>query len=160
MQRKQPSHIIKIYEALWCIGDSRLQLVPSEDGVISAQVISSDRSKTYTVSYRQSDQSIMSDDNSSYRNDEVGYPSLALLLFLDVLDYQSEYGEALSGVARKSINMENNNDRSLTQQQVDEKLSLQWIDSDALHTYCNMLLTKLWFLWLQYLGDKMKPLKK
>jgi hypothetical protein len=67
----------------------------------------------------------MSNDNNSYRNDEVGYPSLVLLLFLDVLDYQSEYGEALSGIARKSINMENNNDRSVTQQQVDEKLSLQ-----------------------------------
>lgn len=159
MQRKQPSHILKIYEALWCIGDSRLQLVPSEDGVISAQVMSSDRSKAYTVSYRQSDQSIMSNDNSSYRNDEVGYPSLALLLFLDVLDYQSEYGEALSGIARKSINMENNNDRSVTQQQVDEKLSLQWIDSDALHTYCEMLLNTLWSLWLQYVWEKKQPAK-
>lgn len=159
MQRKQPSHILKIYEALWCIGDSRLQLVPSEDGVISAQVVSSDRSKTYSVSYRQSDQSIMSDDNSSYRNDEVGYPSLALLLFLDVLDYQSEYGEALSGISWKTINMENNNDRSLTQQQVDEKLSLQGIDSDALHSYGEMLLKKLWSLWLQHLWEKQSPVK-
>ncbi len=159
MQRKQPSHILKIYEALWCIGDSRLQLVPSEDGIISAQVISSDRTKTYTVSYRQSDQSIMSNDNSSYYNDEVGYPSLALLLFLDVLDYQSEYGEALSGISWKSINMENHNDRTLTQQQVDEKLSLQWIDSEALHSYCETLLEKLQWLWLQYLWEKKLPVK-
>jgi hypothetical protein len=159
MQRKQPSHILKIYEALWCIGDSRLHLIPSEDGIISAHVVSSDRSKTYTVSYRQSDQSIMSNDNNSYRNDEVGYPSLVLLLFLDVLDYQSEYGEALSGIARKSINMENNNDRSVTQQQVDEKLSLQWIDSDALHSYSEMLLQTLQWLWLQYLWEKQLPVK-
>jgi len=159
MQRKQPSHILKIYEALWCIGDSRLQLVPSEDGMISAQVISSDRTKTYTVSYRQSDQSIMSDDNNSYYNDEVWYPSLVLLLFLDVLDYQSEYGEALSGIARKSLNMENNNDRSLTQQQIDEKLVLQGIDSDTLHQYCEILLTKLWSLWLQHLWEKQLPVK-
>jgi hypothetical protein len=159
MQRKQPSHILKIYEALWCIGDSRLQLVPSEDGVISAQVISSDRSKIYTVSYRQSDQSIMSNDNSSYRNSEVWYPSLALLLFLDVLDYQSEYGEALSGISWKTINMENNNNRSLTQQQVDEKLVLQGIDSDTLHQYCEMLLHTLWSLWLQYLWEKKQPVK-
>ncbi len=157
MQRKQQFHILKIYEALWCIGDSRLKLVPSDDGIISAQVISSDRSKTYTVSYRQSDQSIMSDDNSSYYNDEVWYPSLALLLFLDVLDYQSEYGEALSGISWKSLNMENNNDRSLTQQQVDKKLSLQGVDVDALHMYCTMLLAKLWSLWLQYLWEKQRP---
>lgn len=159
MQRKQPSHILKIYEALWCIGDSRLQLIPSEDGIISAQVISSDKTKIYTASYRQSDQSIMSNDNSSYYNDEVGYPSLALLLFLDVLDYQSEYGEALSWISWKSINMENNNDRSLTQGQVDEKLRLQGIDIEALHSYCVILLEKLWSLWLQYLWEKQLPVK-
>ena len=85
----------------------------------------------------------MSNDNSSYHNDEVGYPSLALLLFLDVLDYQSEYGEVLSGISWKTINMENNNDRALTQQQVDEKLSLQGVNSDALHSYGEMLLEKL-----------------
>lgn len=159
MQRKQPSHILKIYEGLWCIGDSRLQIIPSEDGVISAHVISSDKTKTYTVSYRQSDQSIMSNDNSSYYNDEVWYPSLALLLFLDVLDYQSDYWETLSWISWKFINMENNNDLSLTQEQVDEKLALQGIDIEALHTYSLMLLEKLWSLWLQYLWDKQLPVK-
>jgi hypothetical protein len=39
--------------------------------------------------------------------------------------------------------MENNNDRSVTQQQVDEKLVLQGIDSDTLHQYCEMLLNTL-----------------
>lgn len=157
MQRKQPSHILKIYEAIWCIGDSRLQLVPSEDGIITAEVISSDRTKTYTVSYRQSDQSIMANDNSSYYNDEVWYPSLALLLFLDVLDYQSEYGEALSGIVRKSINIENHNNRSLTQQQVDEKLNLQGIDADSLHSYCENIMNKIISLHLNYFGEKIKP---
>ena len=157
MQRKKPSHILKIYESLWCVGDSRLELLPSEAGVISAQVISSDKTKTYTVSYRQSDQSIMANDNSSYYNDELWYPSLALLLFLDVLDYQSEYGEALSGIIWKTINMENHNDRSLTQQQVDEKLNLQGIDVDSLHSYCENIMNKIISLHLNYLGEKIKP---
>ena len=157
MQRKQPSHILKIYEALWCVGDSRLQLVPSQDGIIAAQVISSDKTKTYTVSYRQSDQSIMANDNSSYRNDEVWYPSLALLLFLDVLDYQSEYWEALSGIVWKTINMENHNDRTLTQEQVDTKLNLQGIDIDSLHSYCENIMNKIISLHLNYLGEKIKP---
>ena len=157
MQRKQPSHILKIYEALWCIWDSRLQLVPSEDGIISAQVVSSDRSKTYIVSYRQSDQSIMANDNSSYRNNEVWYPSLALLLFLDVLDYQSEYWEALSGIVWKIINMENHNNRTLTQEQVDEKLNLQGIDVDSLHSYCENIMNKIISLHLNYFGKKIKP---
>jgi surface polysaccharide O-acyltransferase-like enzyme len=51
------------------------------------------------VKYCQSDQSIMSNDDTSYLYNEVGYASLALLLFLDILDYQSEYGEYLSGIS-------------------------------------------------------------
>jgi hypothetical protein len=80
-----------------------------------------------------------------------------LLLFLDVLDYQSDYGEALSGISWKSLNMENNNDRTLTQHQVDEKLNLQGIDIDSLHSYCENIMNKIISLHLNYLGEKIKP---
>jgi hypothetical protein len=39
-----------------------------------------------------------------------------------VIDYQSDYGEALSGIERKKMNTANNNNFDLTQQQVEKEL--------------------------------------
>jgi hypothetical protein len=53
--------------------------------------------------------------------------------------------------------MENHNNRSLTQQQVDEKLNLQGIDIDSLHNYCENIMNKIISLHLNYFGEKIKP---
>ncbi len=157
MQRKTPSHIIKMYEALWCVWDGRVELIDGESGIIAAQVKSSDGSKIYDVSYDQLQKAIMSNDNSSYWKNELWYPALALLLFLDVLDYQSDYGEALSDIPWKSINTINSNNRNLTQQQIDEKLRLQGVDILSLHDYCDGLMNKLNLFSFDMLGEMQDP---
>lgn len=159
MKRTLPP-LIKIYEALWCIGDGRLELLPivesATGGVIEAKVYSSDKSKYYTVTYAESQHAIMSNDNGSYRVGYVGYPSIALLLFLDILDYRSEYGEALADIPRKLMNTANNNDFDRTQAQVDEKLRQAGIDLTLFHAYAQELLVRLGEMNLEYLGEKKK----
>jgi len=157
MKRQLPSHITKYYEALWCIWDSRLVLGEVSDGIIHATIVSSSRWKQYDVSYDQLHHSIMSNDNSSYRKGELWYPALALLLFLDVLDYQSDYGEALAGIEWKSLNTINNNNFDLTQQQVETQLQSQWMNISSLHLYCDSLQHTLESLHLEMLGTTKKP---
>ena len=152
MQRKLPLHIIKYYEALWCVADGRIILWKVADGIIHAQVKSSDSIKTYNVSYSQETNEIMSNDNSSYRKDELWYPSLALLLFLDRLDYQDRFGSMLSHIPWKKINTKNKNDRDLTQHEVDDSLRARGRDVSVLFHYCEELMTSveemhLWMLW-------------
>ncbi len=158
MQRKLPSHMIKYYEALWCVADGRIQMW-SVDEAIHATVLSSDRSKTYQVSYDQDTNAIMSNDNSSYRKNELWYPAMALLLFLDTLDYQSQYGDMLIDIDRKKINTEHNNDRDLTQDYVDTSVYDRGQNVEALHIYCQELAKKIEEMRLEYLWSKQKPAK-
>ena len=144
--------MLKYYEALGSVADSRVVLWEIAHGVITAKVDSSDRTKTYTISYAQEKNEIMSNDNSSYRNDELWYPAMALLLFLDRLDYQDRFGEMLADIPWKQINIKNKNDRDLTQDQVDTWLHDSGQDIDVLHTYCKELMKRveemdLWMWW-------------
>lgn len=159
MKRNLPSHITKYYEALGCVWDSRLELKTIEGNIIFAKVLSSDRSKSYDVSYDQSLHAIMSNDNTSYRKWELWYPSLALLLFLDIIDYQSDYGEALSGIERKKLNTLNNNNFDLTQQHVEKELIWQGVDIILLHLYCDSLKSSVETLNLSLLGETKLPPK-
>lgn len=157
MKRKLPSHILKRYEALWCVADGRIELWEMDENIITAKIASSDRTRTYNVSYSQSDQTIMSNDNTSYRKDELWYPALALLLFLDVLDYQEQYGRLFLDIQWKRLNTENDNDRDVTQAQVDNKLKILWCDLNSLYTYCDSLAEKLKSLDLGLLWEKQIP---
>ena len=158
MQRKLPSHMIKYYEALWCVADGRVQMW-SVDEAIHATVLSSDGTKTYHVSYDQDTNAIISNDNSSYWNDELWYPSLALLLFLDTLDYQSQYGDMLIDISWKKLNGEHNNDRDLTQDLVDTELMKSGQNVESLHAYCQLLMKKIEEMKLELLWWKQKPAK-
>lgn len=138
----EPSvHILKIYEALSCIGDSRLTLGIGSPGVISAQVISSGSDKVFSVSYRPSALTLCSGESS------IWYAGLSLLLFLDVLDYQSDYGESLSSIDRDAVDFST---LDLSLDKVDEQLVRQWVDVDSLHIYCESLLSQLWSMDLHY----------
>lgn len=158
MQRKLPSHMIKYYEALWCVADGRIQMW-AVDEAIHATVLSSDRTKTYDVSYDQDTNAIMSNDNSSYWKEELWYPALALLLFLDRLDYQWQYGDMLVDIAWKKLNTKNNNDRDLTQDMVDDEISSRGQNVNALHTYCKELMKRVEEMKLQFLWSKQLPAK-
>ena len=148
---KKP-HISRIYEALTAIADNRIEINGNR-----AKCYEFGNDRVYDIQYDPVNGSIMSNDNSSYRKGELWYPSLALLLFLDVLDYQFDYGEALAGIEWKSLNTINNNNFDLTQQQVETQLQWQWINISSLHLYCDSLQHTLESLNLQMFGTTKKP---
>ncbi|MGO9117522.1 MAG: hypothetical protein ACLQPD_07915 [Desulfomonilaceae bacterium] len=96
----------KIYEALTAVADGRVKL---KDGQ-TAEVLSSDGTKTYIVEWSADLAQIKSNDNASYWRGYIGYPIIAVLMVLGRLDYDETVAQALSGIAWKQTNRKLRND--------------------------------------------------
>lgn len=101
--------IIKIYEALGAVVDGRVKI----DGN-SGSVISSSGNKSYIVSYDPGSQSIMTNDNSSFYHDYLGYPAIAFLMLSGEVRYKKEVAELLKDIPWKDINQKFKNDYTET----------------------------------------------
>ncbi|HZO82420.1 MAG TPA: hypothetical protein VFB33_12070 [Candidatus Binataceae bacterium] len=98
--------LIKVYEALGALGDGRVR----EAGGGGAEVVSSDRSKTYRVEVSADGREVSSNDNASYWQGYLGYPGIAVLLARGFLNARNETIRALSGIPWKQINRRFRND--------------------------------------------------
>lgn len=96
----------KIYEALTAVADGRVRLKGGE----TAEVLSSDRTKTYTVEWSADLGKITSNDNASYWQGYTGYPIIAVLMVLGKLDFDASVAQALSGINWKQTNRKFRND--------------------------------------------------
>jgi len=142
--------VIKIYEALGAVADSRLEIDDNE-----AKCFSSSGNKYYDVIYNPDINAIMTNDNGTYWKGYLGYPAIAYLLQTNVLPYQPKLGQLLKGIAWKDINQEFNNDFDKTLAFI-----LAPLDADTkekLNTYTTALLTQIADMKLQKLGKKIKP---
>lgn len=92
MRWKNPP-IIKIYEALGCIADDRLEINGTK-----GKVYSSSRKKFYSIRYDSETNSIMCNDNGSYYIGYLGYPAIAYLMKIGELDFSKEYSNSLKGI--------------------------------------------------------------
>ncbi|TAK96974.1 hypothetical protein EPO05_00405 [Patescibacteria group bacterium] len=143
---------IKIYEALGCIGDGRIELIGE-----GAKVYSSSGQKFYTVNYDAQQQAIMANDNGSYWQGYLGYPAIAYLLKAGIIKFNSIYAEALRGIAWKDINTQFKNDFEKTVSQVHEMLLGKGIELDSFTQEIVSIHQQLAKLGLSLLGNKMKP---
>ncbi len=108
----------KIYEALSAIADGRVQLLEGQ----SAEVASSDRSKTYLVTWSEDLSAFTSNDNASYWQGYMGYPIIAVLILLGKLDYSPETAKLLAGIPWKQLNKRFRNDYSKALEHVLDEL--------------------------------------
>ena len=99
MKWKTPP-IIKIYEALGCIADNRLEIENK-----NAKVYSSSRKKFYTIKHEPKLNSIMVNDNGSYYIGYLGYPAIAYLMKIGELNFSKEYSTALKRIHWKDLNV-------------------------------------------------------
>ena len=101
----------KIYEALTAVADGRVKLTGAE----TAEVLSSDRTKTYIVEWSADLRQITSNDNASYWQGYIGYPIIAVLMLLGRLDFDKGVAQQLSGIAWKQLNRKfrNNYDKAV-----------------------------------------------
>jgi hypothetical protein len=115
--------IIKIYEALGAIGDERVAINGNK-----AKVSSSSGNKFYDVEYDPAKNAITSNDNGSFWKGYLGYPAIAFLMIAGRINYDTEYANALKGIAWKDINTKYKNDFSKTIAEVHRVLGDKGVD--------------------------------
>lgn len=151
MKWKHPP-IIKIYEALGAVADGRINV----DGH-SAKVYSSSGNKFYEVSYDPEASSIMANDNGSYWQGYLGYPSVAFLMKKGAISYNDRMGELLKGVAWKDINQKFKNDFDKTLEFILTAKTIK--EKEELRKFTEKVMEEIVGLSLSLLGPKIKPPK-
>lgn len=144
--------LIKIYEALGCLADGRLEVEGN-----TAKCFSSSRGKFYTVSYDPEQKAIMCNDNGSYWRGYLGYPAIAFLMKIGELPYDERLAMALKNIAWKDVNTKFKNDFSKTETYVEELAEKQGIDVNQLHQYAAQVLERINVSKFIHLGPKIKP---
>ena len=85
----------KIYESMTAVADNRVNVISSTTG----KVWSSSGNKFYDITYDSGNSAIMSNDNSSYWKGEMGYPAIAFLMAIDVIEYDGDIAKLLANVS-------------------------------------------------------------
>lgn len=149
MKWKHPP-IIKIYEAISSVADNRVEVSGN-----SGKVYSSSRNKFYEIYYDPSIQSIMANDNGSYWKGYLGYPSIAFLMRVGILSYDSNAGSLLNNISWKDINQKFNNDFDKT---LDYILSSKTEkEKNLLSSFAAKVDAEIKNLNLNFLGKKTLP---
>jgi hypothetical protein len=105
----------KVYEALGAIGDGRVHIEDDR----RAFVRSSDATKTYEVDVSGDGRGISSNDNASFWQGYLGYPSIATLIARGLIPRPDEaVMHALAGVPWKELNTKYRNDYDRTLEDV------------------------------------------
>lgn len=151
MKWKKPP-IIKIYEALGAVADGRIEVTGD-----TANVYSSSGNKFYTVAYDPVSGSIMANDNGSYWKGYLGYPAIAYLFAIGVLEYRNSAGELLKGIRWKDINQQFKNDFDRTLDFIHSNLSDE--QKKSLQEYVTEVDNRLTLLDLNLLGSRQLPPK-
>lgn len=151
MRWKEPP-VIKIYEALGCIADGRIEM-----GVDFAKVFSSSGGKAYDVRYSFADNAIMSNDNGSYYAGYLGYPAIAFLMKKGELEFSTEYSEGLKGIKWKDINTEFHNDFALTQKHVENIMKERGADLKEFHCFLDRVMQQIKTRKIKPLGVRQAP---
>lgn len=145
--------VIKIYEALTVIGDGRITVSGN-----TAKVISSNSDKTYFVEYNPETNTIVSNDNESFWQKRLGYPSLAYLLQTKIIKFNPKAGSLLAGVNWKKLNSTNQRDYNDSISKVLSKLSDK--DQALILKEINNILKQLNELKIKMPKRLMRPVKE
>jgi hypothetical protein len=144
--------ILKVYEALGCIADKRIEIDGNE-----AKVHSSSKGKFYTVIYDEDTNSIMANDNGSYWKNYLGYPAIAFLMLKGIIKYNKKYEEALKGIVWKDMTAKFKNDTEKAEEFVFNLVKERGFDLDELFAEIETIYNQIKELRIEMLGDKMLP---
>jgi len=153
MKWKKPP-VIKIYEALGAIGDGRVEV--SGD---TAKVYSSSRGKFYDVRYDPAKNAITANDNGSFYQGYLGYPSIAFLLARGIIAFDSHWAKALHGFVWKDLNVKFKNDWDKTEDHIRESLATRGEDLTKLSEELERIESELLKMDLESLPSETKPPK-
>lgn len=107
MEKMPP--VEKIYEAWSAVADGRVTI---DDAARKATVVSSDRTREYTVSWSDDGSVYNSNDNATYWRGYAGYPVIAVMMMQGRLPLDRLEAERYADVNWKKINTEYHNNYS------------------------------------------------
>lgn len=107
MEKLPPAE--KIYEAWSAVADGRVTI---DDAARKATVVSSDRTREYTVSWSDDGSVYNSNDNATYWRGYAGYPVIAVMMMQGRLPLDRLEAERYADVNWKKINTEYHNNYS------------------------------------------------
>lgn len=143
---------IKIYEALGCVADARIEIMGNR-----GKVFSSSHGKFYEVQFDPLTNAIMSNDNMSYWTPTLGYPAIAFLLKKGKLTYQSTLANSMIGIPWKDLNTQFTNDFRKTENHVLKHATEKGYSPDELEKEADAIIHQLTQMKLIQLGEKKTP---
>jgi len=142
---------IKIYEALGCIADNRIEIDGND-----AKIFSSSYGKFYSVKY-DGNNAIMVNDNGSYWTGHLGYPALAFLMLKGKIRYDQKSAEALKDIKWKDINVQFKNDYEKTQNHVLEIVKQRGYHIEEFQETIDNIFEQIKNLDMDLFGPRVKP---
>jgi len=142
--------IEKIYEAYGALADGRVRV---GDG--SAQVVSSDGTKAYTVIWEGDTYS--SNDNASYWQGYMGYPLIAVLMEQSRVPYDVDTAAYFKGINWKERNAVHRNKYDKVVAEIMTELEKEGVDHEAVVREVQKVYAALKSLDIEYKRGKRPP---
>ncbi len=144
--------LIKVYEAMGAIADNRVHITSDSE----ASVTSSDKSKKYIVTFDLSNNAIRANDNGSYWQGYLGYPTIAVLMKLDKLPCNERLAEYLKDIKWKKLNEKNKRDYEKTIEEVLNNIGDEQ-DRDELKEFTERVLREIEKSQFKKFGKRIPP---
>lgn len=148
--------IAKVYEALSAVADGRVKLA----GETSAEVLSSERDKTYAVKWSMDRPVITSNDNATRWQGYIGYPIIAVLLQAGRIPYDPAAAAELAAVPWHALNKQFRRDYDAAVGHVLAQLRERGGDADAIRQEAQRIYAALADLQLERPEPKRSGSKK
>ena len=143
--------IEKVYEAYSAIADERVKI---EEDECSATVASSDRQKTYTVTWTEN--IYTSNDNASYWQGYAGYPVIAVLMLREKLPLDYAVMEHFSNIDWHQLNEKHKRDYAAAAQ---EAIAMKGVNPDEVQAAAQKVVDELRALDIVVKRGKLRPRK-
>ena len=144
--------IIKVYEALGAIADKRIEVKGG-----TAIVVSSSGDKRYEVRYDPESRAISANDNGSYWQGYLGYPSIAFLMRKGILSFDGAIATSLKEIEWKKINTRFKNNFEKTESFVLEVAEKRGVPREKITAFTEKIINEIRELGPEKFGATKKP---
>lgn len=142
--------IEKIHEAYGALADGRVHMVEG-----SATVTSSDGTKQYTVTW--DGDTFSANDNASYWQGYMGYPLIAVLMWMGRVPCDAAVASHFGGIKWKERNTAHRNKYAKVVAEIMEELGAKGVDCQLIDTEVHRVYSALKALDIQYRRGKRPP---
>lgn len=156
MTKWQMPPLAKVYEALSAVADGRVKILDET----SAEVLSSELDKTYTVKWSADGRSVTSNDNATRWQGYTGYPIIAVLLATGRIPFDRAAADPLAGAQWHALNQQYKRDYDAAVEHVMKQVAERGGDAEAIRREAKRIYNALAELGLERPEPKKSGSKK